>query len=414
MVIESGEWQNAKSLIELIKQYGKRLTEAKPLGSFFAFLSIALVVFHAARCVFPRFSMLSEVQPLLPPSRDALSLTFAFLHIVVELSIVNTIRRVLYIIRDEHKREQSQLEDYSPSSSASLSPPPPQSSSSSSLSSSTSVSAADRIAMLGSAGSPALKKSDSVVLRQSTALNESGIIKFVLPSGGDLSHSSKNLQKSILGTIHEFLEELKEVGNSIATQSLEHLHAKEIVMTYGKSRTVEQFLKFAAQKRTFEVVVVEAGPGGQGQEMAVSLASSGLETCLITDSAVFAIMARVNKVIVGTHAVMANGGLISQSGTHMIAQAAKHFNVPFVVCTGLYKLSPLYAHDQDSFNELKAPSEVLSCENAQKYDVAVKNPAWDYTPPELVSLYITNSGAYSPTYIYRLLAEYYHPEDMDL
>jgi translation initiation factor eIF-2B subunit beta len=42
------------------------------------------------------------------------------------------------------------------------------------------------------------------------------------------------------------------------------------------------------------------------------------------------------------------------------------------------------------------------------------NPAWDYVPPELVSLYITNSGGHNPSYIYRLLAEYYHPEDMDL
>jgi translation initiation factor eIF-2B subunit beta len=239
------------------------------------------------------------------------------------------------------------------------------------------------------------------------------MLKVLAPSG-DLSHSSKNLREAIVGTIHEFLEELKEVGNSIATQSLEHLHAKEIVMTFGKSRTVEQFLKFAAQKRTFEVVVVESSPEDQGQDMATSLASAGIETCLIPDSAVFAIMARVNKVIVGTHAVMANGGLISVSGTHMIAQAAKHFNVPFVVCTGLYKLSPLYAHDQDSFNELKSPSEVLPFSDAQRFSVSVKNPAWDYTPPELVALYITNTGAYSPTYIYRLLAEYYHPEDMDL
>lgn len=33
MVIESGEWTNAKGLIDLIKQYGKRLINAKPLGT---------------------------------------------------------------------------------------------------------------------------------------------------------------------------------------------------------------------------------------------------------------------------------------------------------------------------------------------------------------------------------------------
>lgn len=46
----------------------------------------------------------------------------------------------------------------------------------------------------------------------------------------------------------------------------------------------------------------------QGQELAVSLAKSNIETTVITDSAVFAMMSRVNKVIIGTHTVLANGG----------------------------------------------------------------------------------------------------------
>ena len=40
---------------------------------------------------------------------------------------------------------------------------------------------------------------------------------------------------------------------------------------------------------------------------------------LIADAAVFAMMARVNKVIVGAHAVMANGGLIATAGCHLLA-----------------------------------------------------------------------------------------------
>lgn len=46
----------------------------------------------------------------------------------------------------------------------------------------------------------------------------------------------------------------------------------------------------------------------QGQELAMSLAKADIETTVINDSAVFAIMSRVNKVIIGTHTVMANGG----------------------------------------------------------------------------------------------------------
>lgn len=36
--------------------------------------------------------------------------------------------------------------------------------------------------------------------------------------------------------------------------------------------------------------------------MAVELSKAGIETTVIPDSAVFAVMSRVNKVILGTHA----------------------------------------------------------------------------------------------------------------
>ncbi len=93
-----------------------------------------------------------------------------------------------------------------------------------------------------------------------------------------------------------------------------------------------------------------------------------------------------------TAVVVANGGLISLTGTHMLAQAAKKHSVPLVVCTGLYKLCPLYPHDQDTFNELMSPNEILKFEDVDTVEyVNVKNPAWDYIPPELIGLYVTNT-----------------------
>jgi len=75
----------------------------------------------------------------------------------------------------------------------------------------------------------------------------------------------------------------------------------------------------------------------------------------VSDAAIFAIMARVNKVIVGCSAVLANGGIVSHVGMHNIALAAKHHSVPFVVCTGMFKLSPTFPHDQYSLSELTSP-----------------------------------------------------------
>jgi translation initiation factor eIF-2B subunit beta len=41
----------------------------------------------------------------------------------------------------------------------------------------------------------------------------------------------------------------------------------------------------------------------------------------------------------------------------------------------------------------------------------VHNPAYDYIPPNLVSLFVTDTGGYTPSYVYRLLSEYYSRED---
>lgn len=66
----------------------------------------------------------------------------------------------------------------------------------------------------------------------------------------------------------------------------------------------------------------------QGHEMAANLASSNIEIAVIPDTAIFAVMSRINKVIIGTNTIMANGGLRAASGVHTIALAAKHYSVP--------------------------------------------------------------------------------------
>lgn len=52
----------------------------------------------------------------------------------------------------------------------------------------------------------------------------------------------------------------------------------------------------AAKKRPFHVIVAESAPSFQGQTLAAALGAAGIETTLITDSAIFAMMSRVNKV----------------------------------------------------------------------------------------------------------------------
>jgi len=61
------------------------------------------------------------------------------------------------------------------------------------------------------------------------------------------------------------------------------------------------------------------------------------------------------QVLMGAHALLANGGVMAPSGAHMVALAAKRHSVPFVVLAGLHKLSPLFPHDPSvTFNDFKA------------------------------------------------------------
>ena len=78
--------------------------------------------------------------------------------------------------------------------------------------------------------------------------------------------------------------------------------------------------------KLFEVIVAETAPFFSGHKTAAQLQKSGINVNLITDASVYAVMSRVDKVIISTHAIMANGGLIANSGAYMIAMAAKVSN----------------------------------------------------------------------------------------
>lgn len=240
-------------------------------------------------------------------------------------------------------------------------------------------------------------------------------------AGDDYSLSFSELKSTVMESIKEYIDEIEVSIHSISTQAIEHIHSNEVILTIGKSRTVEAFLKHAAKTRKFHVIVVEGAPNFEGHTLAKSLAQSGIETTVITDSAIFAIMSRVNKVIIGTHSILANGGLKATVGSNLVALAAKRHAVPLIVLAAMYKLSPLHyaacAGKDATFGRLTSPQSVLDFGTAgsdQLCDVEIHSPMFDYVPPELVTLFISNIGGNAPSYMYRLLSELYHPDDHEL
>ena len=223
--------------------------------------------------------------------------------------------------------------------------------------------------------------------------------------------AAKDLKAEVVEGIQEILEELTQADDQIAGYALEHIHSNEVILTHTSSVTVQKFLLKAATKRKFTVIHAEAYPNNHeathaaavgsvrgdfdedlgAEKFQKALTAVGVTVVLIPDSAVFALMSRVNKVILGTHVVLANGGLVAAAGAKVIAKAAKVHATPVVVLSGVYKLSPVYPFDMDSLMENGDPSKVIGYDDGGFVDkVKIENPLFDYVPVELVNLYITN------------------------
>ena len=225
--------------------------------------------------------------------------------------------------------------------------------------------------------------------------------------------TSKDLKAEVISGIEEIIDELDQVDDQIAAYAQEHIHSNEVILTHSSSLSVQKFLLKAAEKRKFTVIVAESYPndheathaavtGKNSKELEAAedmsaelflkpLSAAGITIILVTDATIFAIMSRVNKVILATHAVIANGGLIAAAGARIIAKAAKVHRTPVIVVSGVYKLSPEYPFEFESLIEYGDPGSIVGYdEGILVENLEIDNPVYDYVPPDLVDLYITN------------------------
>lgn len=228
-------------------------------------------------------------------------------------------------------------------------------------------------------------------------------------SVSDYTRPLPGLREQLLDSLDELERELRHSAENVAAQGPEHIQSGDLLLTQGRSRTVEAFLKRAAQnQRTFQVLVAEGGPRCEGVQLAESLARVGIATTLVPDSAILALMPRVSKVILGTDCVLADGGLQAPCGSHALALAARHCAVPLLVCAPGATLSPQLPCSESAYQQLGSP-EPLGPE--PRSGALLLNPASDCVPPDLVPLLVTSAGGHAPSYVYRLLSEVYHPDD---
>ncbi|EPQ31794.1 uncharacterized protein PFL1_01126 [Pseudozyma flocculosa PF-1] len=226
------------------------------------------------------------------------------------------------------------------------------------------------------------------------------------------------LKPLVVQAIQEMLLELEEADENIAKDARDHIHSGEVILTLGYSKTTEAFFKAAAKDRKFTVIVAETAPLYTGHTLARSLSSAKISTLLIPDSNIFAVMPRVSKVVLGGHAILANGGLLTSPGALPISLAARSHSTPIVVLAATYKISPEWETIDDfiSHRDGGSPDAILDFSTLPNVVecAEVVNPQWDYIAPELVDVFITNVGEHPSSYIYRLVKENYDGADVVL
>ena len=196
--------------------------------------------------------------------------------------------------------------------------------------------------------------------------------------------------------IGEYGARLIEDGDRILT----HCNAGALA-TAGYGTALGVIRTAHAQGKRIRVYACETRPRLQGARLTVwELMRDGIPVKLITDNMAAFLMQRgeVSKVIVGADRIIAKTGhVINKIGTLSHAIAAKYYGIPFLVAAPTSTID-FESRVEEVIIEERDPREVLYIEGRKiaPEGVEVWNPAFDITPPSLVSYVITEKGVFKP------------------
>jgi methylthioribose-1-phosphate isomerase len=182
---------------------------------------------------------------------------------------------------------------------------------------------------------------------------------------------------------------------------LTHCNAGRLA-TCGIGTALAPVYAKAAEGQPVSVMVTETRPLQQGARLtAWELQASGIAVTLIPDTAAGAALAsgRVDAVIVGCDRVAANGDTANKIGTYALAVVARENNVPFYVAGPLSTFDLATPSGADIVIEERPAAEVRRLGTVVTApDVPVWNPAFDVTPAEYISAFITDAGVLRPPF----------------
>ncbi|HXE57991.1 MAG TPA: S-methyl-5-thioribose-1-phosphate isomerase [Gemmatimonadales bacterium] len=208
----------------------------------------------------------------------------------------------------------------------------------------------------------------------------------------------------------EMCHRLGRVGAALVPDgAVVHTHCNAGALATGGIGTALApiYLAHAAGRRV-RVIVGETRPVLQGSRLTMwELARAGIPCTLIADAAAASRLARgdVSCVIVGADRVAMNGDVANKVGTYALALAARAHGVPFYVALPRSTLDPAAASGAAIPIEERGRDELLDPAGWRALGevAAAWNPAFDVTPAELVTGFITDCGVLAPAELARLV-----------
>ncbi len=149
-------------------------------------------------------------------------------------------------------------------------------------------------------------------------------------------------------------------------------------------------------KKGFTVYYTETRPLLQGLRLTqYELKKNNIPAFCIIDSAAAFIIQRklIDAIIVGADRIATNGDTANKIGTYMLALCAKKHQIPF------YIAAPTSTIDYDLPEGSNSPIEYRSGDEiSTRSDFQALNPAFDITPGELITAFITEKGVLYPPF----------------
>lgn len=217
--------------------------------------------------------------------------------------------------------------------------------------------------------------------------------------------SVDEVKNAILDEALKMAKEDIEINKQIGMNGAKLFEDGDVIMTHcnaGSLATTAYGTALGVIRRAKEdgkrlsVIVTETRPVMQGSRLTTfELHHDDIDVSLIPDTAVGYMMFKkvIKRVIVGADRVLRTGHVFNKIGTYQVAIMANIHKVPF------YVAAPLSTFDfentpEDVVIEERSIDEVIKIGKMRivPRGVRVFNPAFDMTPPELITGIITEKG----------------------